>query len=74
MSKDDKLYDVRVAGRYINEGMLTQKNYESYIKKLPDVTDKSEILIIDEEEAVEESVDTENETVEAKSEEGTEIE
>jgi len=28
MSKNDKLYDVRVAGRYIKEGMLTQKNYE----------------------------------------------
>ena len=73
MSKDDKLYDVRVAGRYIKEGMLTQKNYESYIKKLPDVTEKSEILIIDEEET-EETAETENKEVETEIEEGTEIE
>ena len=75
MSKDEKLYDVRVAERYIKEGMLTQKKYESYIKKLPDVSDKSEILNIDEEidqeEIAEENPETENELV---NDEGNEIE
>lgn len=74
MSKDEKLYDVRVVDRYIKEDMLSEKNYESYIKKLPDVEDKSEILIIDEEEIEEETADAENEALEAESGEGTEIE
>ena len=54
MSNDDKLYDVRVVNRYIKEGMITQKNYESFMKKLPDVEEKSEILKIEEDEVVEE--------------------
>lgn len=76
MSKSEKLYDVRVAGRYIKEGMLTQKNYESYIKKLPDVTEKSQILKIDEEEITEETSDeetteTEEESSATENQEGT---
>jgi len=77
MSKSDKLYDVRVSERYIKEGLLTQKNYESYIKKLPDVEEKSQILNIDEDEITEESEDGEiTETAEESSltdnqEEGT---
>jgi hypothetical protein len=81
MSKNDKLYDVRVAGRYIKEGMLTQKNYESYIKKLPDVEEKSQILNIDEDEITEETTDEvttdieeESLTTENQEETGTEIE
>ncbi len=74
MSKDEKLYDVRVVDRYIKQDMLSEKDYESYIKKLPDVEDKSEILIIDEEEIEEETADAENEALEAESGEGTEIE
>ena len=74
MSKDDKLYDVRVVNRYIKEGMITQKNYESFMKKLPDVEEKSEILKIEEEEVVEEAADTENSSEELESGEGTEIE
>jgi len=72
MSKDEKLYDVRVVERYIKEGMLTDKNYEGYVKKLPDVTEKGETLIIDEEEVIEESI--EGEALEAEGDEGTEIE
>ena len=74
MSNDDKLYDVRVVNRYIKEGMITQKNYESFMKKLPDVEEKSEILKIEEDEVVEETVDTENSSEELESGEGTEIE
>ena len=66
MSKNDKLYDVRVAGRYIKEGLLTEKNYESYIKKLPDVEEKSQILKIDEDEITEDAAEEEtSETEEA---------
>ena len=74
MSNDDKLYDVRVVNRYIKEGMITQKNYESFMKKLPDVEEKSEILKIEEEEVIEETADTESTSEEMGSEEGTEIE
>ena len=74
MSNDDKLYDVRVVNRYIKEGMITQKSYDSFMKKLPDVEEKSEILKIEEEEVVEETADTENSSEEIESEEGTEIE
>ena len=76
MSKNDKLYDVRVAGRYIKDGMLTQKKYESYIKILPDVTEKSQILNIDEDEITEETADIEEESLitENQEETGTEIE
>lgn len=62
MSNDDKLYDVRVFERYIKEGMLTKNNYTSYIKKLPDVAEKSETLIIDEEETADETPTIENES------------
>lgn len=49
MSKDNKLYDVRVVGQYIKEGIISKKDYESYIKKLTDVKDKSEVLAIEDE-------------------------
>lgn len=74
MSKEDKYYDVRVVNRYIKEGMITQKNYESFIKKLPDVEEKSEILNIEEEEVIEEAADSEVIAEETENEEGTDIE
>ena len=49
MSKDEKLFDVRVSGRYIKDGLLNKKDYESFLKKLPDVEDKSEKLVMEEE-------------------------
>ncbi len=47
--KDEKFFDVRVSNRYIKEGMLTKKEYDSFIKNLPDIEDKSEPLIIEDE-------------------------
>ena len=41
MYKDDeKKFDVRVVKRYIEEGILTQEEYEAYLKNLPDVSSK----------------------------------
>ena len=77
MSKSDKLYDVSVSDRYIKEGLLTQKNYESYIKKLPDVEEKSQVLKIDEDELTDVTEETEEEASLADNQEeeaGTEIE
>jgi len=47
--KNELLYDVRVIERYIREGVIMKEEYEDYIKKLPDVSDKGCPLIIDEE-------------------------
>lgn len=50
MKDNEKFFDVRVYGRYIKEGEITQKGYEKHIKSLPDVSEKATSLIIDEEE------------------------
>jgi hypothetical protein len=41
MYKDEeKKFDVRVVKRYIEEGILTQEEYEAYLRNLPDVSSK----------------------------------
>jgi hypothetical protein len=47
--KKEFTFDVRVAERYIREGVVRKEDYEEYLKKLPDVSDKSCPLIVDEE-------------------------
>lgn len=74
MSQKDKLYDVRVVDRYINEGMLKEKDYQGYIKKLPDVAEKGQVLVIDEEEIPADTEETEVEEESTEDQEGTEIE
>lgn len=39
---DPKLIDRRTAERYLRSGLLDEKNYERYLKSLPDVADKAE--------------------------------
>lgn len=46
--KNELVYDVRVADRYIREGVITKDDYEQHIKKLPDVSDKGCPLLIEE--------------------------
>ncbi|NIP29010.1 MAG: hypothetical protein GTO02_00120 [Candidatus Dadabacteria bacterium] len=67
MAKKDQLYDMRIVGLSISEGKISQKDYNNYIKKLKDVTNKSETLIIDEEieEATDESTE-EHEEIDEK--------
>ena len=50
----------RLSDRYIQEGLLNKKEYETYIKKLPDSEEKSEVLIIEEEEEAVEEAGVEN--------------
>jgi hypothetical protein len=38
---DNKLIDQRVAQRYIRKGQLDAKDYERYLKSLPDVADQA---------------------------------
>lgn len=54
MKKDEKFYDVRVYERHIKEGNITEKDHEKYLKSLPDVSDKSEFLIVEDKEENEE--------------------
>jgi len=48
--KDEFLYDVRIAERNIKEGKLSKKDYEKHMASLPDVEEKGEPLIIEEDE------------------------
>ena len=48
MQDDEKFFDVRVYERYVKEGSITKKDYERYVKSLPDVGDKAETLVIEE--------------------------
>jgi len=38
---ENKLIDQRVAQRYIRKGQLDAKEYERYLKSLPDVADQA---------------------------------
>lgn len=58
--KNEKFYDVRVSERYIKEGIISKKQYEDHIKNLPDAEDKSEVLVIEEEEETEDEKVAEN--------------
>jgi len=37
---ENKTYDKRTIERNIKSGIITKKDYESYLSKLPDVSDK----------------------------------
>ncbi len=52
MKDNEKFFDMRIYERYIKEGEISEKDYEKYIKNLPDVSDKATLLIIDEDEEV----------------------
>lgn len=43
----DLTYDVRVVERNLREGAIVKKDYEEYLKKLPDASDKGCPLVID---------------------------
>ena len=38
--KDVRLFDLRTVERNIKRGLTTRKEYERYLKSLPDVTEK----------------------------------
>ncbi len=68
--KEEFLYDVRVADRHIQDGAISKKEYEAHLKNLPDVEEKGEALIIEEDEvAAQEEVEV-SEAVVGESEEG----
>lgn len=38
---DNKIIDKRVARRYVRKGLLDEKDFEKYLKGLPDVADQA---------------------------------
>lgn len=52
--KEDFLYDVRIAEMHIKDGVLTKKDFDKHLDSLPDVEEKGEVLIIEEDEVAEE--------------------
>lgn len=48
-NKPEFVYDVRIIERYLREGKITKKEYEQYLKNLPDIVDEGRPLIIDDE-------------------------
>jgi len=40
-AKNVRLYDVRTIERTIRKGLVTRKDYEKYLKALPDVAEKA---------------------------------
>lgn len=48
LNKQDFLYDKRLVERFISRGVLTRKEYEQHLTKLPDVAGKSEPLVPEE--------------------------
>jgi len=61
--KEEFLYDVRITDMHIKDGALSKKEYDKYLDSLPDVEEKGEALIIEEDEVAEE-VEAEIEEVE----------
>ena len=51
MSKIEKLFDKRTVSRNIQKKLVGDKDYDQYLKELPDVTDKSVPMFNDEEPA-----------------------
>lgn len=58
-TKDDFLYDVRITERHIQDGALTKEDYEKHLKGLPDVEEKGEPLVIEEDIVEDEEVEAE---------------
>jgi len=55
---EDKKFDTRNIAKNVKNGIITQKDYEIYLSKLPDVSDKlfspEEMMTDDEEELIKE--------------------
>ena len=69
-NKDELDYDVRIVDRNIREGAVSKKDYDKYVKGLPDVEEKGEPLVFEDEiEEEEAQLDQESEATQETSEE-----
>jgi len=71
--KEEIDYDIRIVERNIREGAVSKKDYDKFIKSLPDVEEKGEPLVFDDEietpEAELEQTDVVEESEESEEEE-----
>ncbi len=44
-SIESKLVDKRVAHRYVRKNLLDEKDYEKYLKSLPDLADQADTVV-----------------------------
>lgn len=47
---ENKKFDKRTIARNLKEGTIPTKEWEAFLKKLPDVSDKADVAVIQEEE------------------------
>ena len=77
-NKEELDYDVRIVDRNIREGKVAKKDYDKYLKDLPDSEEKGEPLVfedeLEEEAQAEASEETQAEEGEETPEEATEAE
>jgi hypothetical protein len=58
--EDPRFWDVRTVGRRIRRGLLNRKDYDKYLKSLPDIADKAQPIDLaasDEAEVAEEAAE-----------------
>ncbi len=67
-NKEELDYDVRIVDRNIREGAVSKKDYDKYVKGLPDVEEKGEPLVFEDEIEEEASLDQEPEAAQEESE------
>lgn len=48
---NEKLFDTRIVERNLKKGLVPQKEYETYLKKLPDEKDNFDLVPIEDENA-----------------------
>lgn len=65
---DDFLFDVRIAYRHLRDGVISKKDYDKYIKGLPDMESNSEPLIIEDENEGAQAETVQAETAETEEE------
>lgn len=46
---ENKKFDKRTIARNLKEGIVPTKEWEAFLKKLPDVSDKADVTVIQEE-------------------------
>lgn len=47
--KEELDYDVRIVDRSIRAGLISKKEYDKYLQRLPDVEEKGEPLVFEDE-------------------------
>jgi hypothetical protein len=64
-AKNVRLYDVRTIDRTIRKGLVTRKDYDKYLKALPDVSDKAApadaLSLDDDDDDIDDDIDDEDE-------------